>query len=765
MKNSETSLAPSRQIPLTGGISPLTGKRYPAIGFPWFQILHRPYPVGIVNRLELKIRGLDCAEEVALLRRQLGSRAGVHELTFDVVKAKMVVTHNPAVIRQREIEDAIHCTGMRAEAWRPEPEGGLPLLRKHSRALLTALSGVSLGIAVGADFLQSNLTLLEWLGGETEPSAGPALLYGLAVAFGYGPSLPKLAGSIRGRRTDLSVPMAVSLTGAGFLGEWSEAGTLAFLFSLAGLLETWSLRKAQSSVAALLNLSPAEATVIHHDHEHRMPVDRVAVGERLRVRPGERIPCDGVVVAGESAVDQAIITGEAAAVEKRPGDKVYAGTLNELGSLEVRTTSLASDTALARIVRMVEGAQHRRAPSEQFVERFARYYTPAILAVAVAVALLPPLIAGASAAKWFYQGMVVLLISCPCALVVSTPVTIVSALASAARRGVLVKGGAFLEEAAQLRAVAFDKTGVLTMGQPKVRSFHPVNGKPALEILESLAGLELHSEHPLGAAIVDYARERGIEPRNVDRFHARCGRGAEAEIGAETFWAGNWRFCEEKRLGRANLARQQIQAIEDASHTAVLCGTNREVWAIVGLTDPLRERAREAVNELRSLGVTQMTILTGDNQRTAASVGREVGIADVRSEMLPDQKLAAIEEMRRGPGAVAMVGDGINDAQAMAAASIGVALAGRSTDLTLETADVVLSSGDLGGLPFLLRHARRAVRVIRQNVWIAIGLKVAFLVLAMAGAATLWMAIVADMGATILVTINGLRLLHPAEVR
>lgn len=721
--------------------------------------------MGIVNRLELRIYGLDCAEEVALLRRELGNRTGVGELLFDVVKAKMTITHDPAIFPQAAIEAAVHHTGLRAEPWSAAPEGDLPFWRRHFRALLTTLSGVSLAIASIIDLIQSKLSLVEWLAADAESPASAMILYGVAALFGYGPSLPKLAGSLRARRADLSVLMAVSLVGAAFLREWSEAGTLGFLFSLAGLLETWSLHKAQASVASLLNLSPAEATVLHHDHEHRVPVERVKVGEILRVRPGERIPCDGVVVGGASAVDQAIITGEAAAAEKRPGDKVYAGTLNELGSLEIRTTSVASDTALARIVRMVEGAQHRRAPSEQFVERFARYYTPAILALAMAVAFLPPLVAGASAAKWFYQGMVVLLISCPCALVVSTPVTIVSALSSAARKGVLVKGGAFLEEAAQLRAIAFDKTGVLTKGQPKVTSFHAVDGRPAEEILESLAGLELRSEHPLGAAIVEYARERGVEPRKVDNFYARCGRGAEAEMGAETFWAGNWRFCEEKHLDRAGLARHQIQSLEDASHTAILCGTNREVWAVVGLSDPLREGAREAVDELRSLGVAEMAILTGDNQRAAASVGKELGIADVRAEMLPDQKLAAIEELRRRPGAVAMVGDGINDAQAMAAASIGVALAGRSTDLALETADVVLSSGDLRRLPFLLRHARRTARVIRQNVWIAIGLKVAFLALAMAGAATLWMAIVADMGATILVTINGLRLLHPTGQR
>ncbi|MBL8209670.1 MAG: cation-translocating P-type ATPase [Bryobacterales bacterium] len=711
-----------------------------------------------MSRLELHIHGMDCAEEVSLLRRALASRAGIGELSFDVMQSKLTVTHDAAQVTPHQIQDWIAAAGMRAEPWNPnaDPRPWQPYLRPA----LAALSGLSIVIATLAGYLQSGTSLWQFLFAESSHAQGwPLLFHITAVLLGFGPSVPKAAASARALRPDLSLLMAISLTGAAVLGEWSEAATLAFLYATAGLLETWSLRKAQSSVAALLQLTPAEATVVHHDHEHRTPVSRIAVGERVRVRPGERIPCDGIVLEGESTVDQAIITGEAAPVFKRPGDTVFAGTMNQSGGLELRTTSEATDTALARIVRMVEGSQQRRAPSEHFIERFARYYTPVILALAVAVALFPPLLAGADAARWFYQGMVVLLISCPCALVISTPVTIVSALASAARRGVLVKGGAYLEDAARLKAVAFDKTGVLTNGTPTVDVFRPVNGKPAAEILASLAGLESRSEHPLAAAIVQYARQQGVEPFTVEHFQARSGRGAEAAIGAHTFWAGNWRFCEDKHTNWQAI-QTQLEQLEDSSHTAVLCGSDQEVWALIGLRDPLRSCAPQAIADLRRHGVNQFAILTGDNAVTANAVGKELGITRVHAELLPAEKQQIIQQLRERNGTVAMVGDGINDAQAMAAASIGIALAGRSTDLALETADVVLSSGDLRSLPFLLVHARRAVGIIRQNVGIAIGLKVAFLLMALLGKATLWMAIVADMGATILVTLNGLRMLR-----
>ena len=707
---------------------------------------------------------MDCAEEVALLRRELGGRPGVRELWFDVARSKLVVAHDPAVISAREIEATIARSGMSSEVWTSQLDQPPSFYERHHRAIATALSGVCLVMASLIGLSQSDGTLWTWLAhdGGHHGSGWVVAFQMLAILFGFGPSVPKLSSSIRALRMDMPVLMAVSLGGAAFLREWSEGGALAFLFSLAGLLETWSMRKAQSSVAALLDITPAEATVLHHGHEHRVPASRLEVGQLVRIKPGERIPCDGEVVTGESAVDQAIITGEAASVAKVSGDQVFAGTLNGTGVLEVRTTTAASGTALARIVRMVEGSHHRRAPSEQFVERFARYYTPVILALAIGVADLPPLLMGLEPARWFYQGMVVLLISCPCALVVSTPITIVSALSSAARRGVLVKGGAFLEVAAHLRAVAFDKTGVLTRGEPRVETFRPLNGKSAKEILVSLAGLELRSEHPLGAAIVAFARDQGVQPAEVTGFQALSGRGAEALIGGETFWAGSRRLLEEKQLSGVDTVGQ-LESLEDSRHTAILCGANREVWALIGLTDPIRAEARAAINQLRGLGVAEIAILTGDNRVTAAAVGKELGIANVHSELLPAQKLASVEEMRGKFGIVAMVGDGINDAPAMAAASLGVALAGRSTDLALETADIVLASADLRKLPFLIRHARRAVRVIRQNVWIAIGLKVAFLAMAMLGTATLWMAIVADMGATVLVTLNGLRLLQAED--
>ena len=706
---------------------------------------------------------MDCAEEVALLRQRVGGHLGVTELAFDVGRGKLTVTHDPSLITADQICVLVTKAGMTPEAWSAMSPARNVLLR-NARMLLTALSGLVLTVAHALSFNGWHDSLWAWLSHEHGGGQSPLVItcYVLAIALGFGPALPKLLASVRALRADMTVLMAVSLAGALYLKEYSEGGTLAFLFSLSVALEGWSLRQAQSSVAALLDQTPAEAAVLHHDHEHRTPVDRIPVGARVRIRPGETVPCDGVVDAGESAVDQAIITGEPVPVPKRAGDRVFAGTLNGLGVLEVRTTSAAADTTLARIVRMVEGAPHRRAPSEQFVERFARIYSPAILSLALAVAMVPPLVTGANAAQWFYQGMVILLISCPCALVISTPVTIVSALSSAARRGVLVKGGAFLEQAAKLRAVAFDKTGVLTGGKPQVSTFQPLNGAPPEQVLRCLAGLEVHSEHPLASAMVAYAREKGIEPDAADRFQARCGLGAEAEIGAQPFWAGNWRLCQEKHLGRTDIAGH-LEKLEEGRHTAVLCGTDCDVWALIALTDPIRDNARQTVAELRRLGVEQIALLTGDNRLTAAGVAREVGIDCVHWEQLPDQKCAVIQQMKRDHGVVAMVGGGVNDAQALAAASIGIALAGRSTDVALETADVVLSAGDLRGIPFLLRHARRAGAVIRQNVCIAIGLKAVFLAMALTGHAGMWMAIAADMGATLLVTLNGLRLLRPTR--
>jgi Zn2+/Cd2+-exporting ATPase len=704
---------------------------------------------------------MDCAEEVSLLRRQLSRKPGIYDLSFQILEARMTVKFDPDRITARQIVEAVAALGMRAEPWSAPraPQG------RNWRVATTAISGslVLAGMllsAVGSDHFW--LAMLSH--GEHGHDHGGRPLIAIAcflaaAVVGFGPALPKAAIAARALRPDLHVLMTVSIVGAFVLGEFPEAGALAFLFSVSGLLENWSTRKARSAIGSLMRLSPASASVLHGDHEHRVPVDQLKVGDVVRVRPGERIPCDGLVAAGRSTVDQAIITGESVPIEKSEGAKVYAGAMNGEGALEVRVTTGPSDTTLARIIRMVQESGRRRAPSEQFVERFALYYTPAMIVLASLVGAVPPLLFGESWSYWFYQGMVVLLISCPCALVISTPVTIAAALASAARHGVLIKGGVFLEEAARLKAVAFDKTGVLTRGKPVVQTFVPMDGRPPAECLRRLAGLEHTSEHPLGRAIVEYATRAGVWPDPVDDFQSLPGRGAQGEIGGETFWVGSHRFLREKDLATPEVSRA-LARLEDSDHTAVACGTEREVWALVGLQDPVRPEAGAALAALRRAGIGELVMLTGDNRATAQAVSGELGLTSYHPDLLPSDKEAAVQALRRAHGSVAMVGDGVNDAQAMAAASVGIALGRRSTDVALETADIVLTADDLSKVPFLVSHSRRAARVIRQNVAAALGMKAGFLALAAFGMATLWMAVVADMGASLLVTFNGLRLLR-----
>jgi Zn2+/Cd2+-exporting ATPase len=710
---------------------------------------------------EYRIQGLDCAEEVAILRRELGPVPGVLDLSFDVLRAKMAVAFDAQKVTEDMIAAAVARTGMRAEPFRELREKSW--WQTHGRSILTTASGVSvlLGVIFQAEGPVEALRAL--VAHEHGPDAAQPLtsllFFSIAILCGMFYAAPKALLSLRRLQPEMNALVAVSIIGAVVLREWVEGATLAFLFSLAGLLESWSMARARKAVSSLLEVAPTEAAVVHHDHEHRVPVDKVKVGDVVRVRPGERMPCDGEVLRGNSFVDQALVTGESIPVPKTEGAQVFAGTINGDGLLDVRVSQPASDTLLARMLRMLDGAQHRRAPSEQFVERFSRIYTPAMFLLALLVFAATPFLFGWDLGRAAYQGMVILLISCPCALVISTPVTVVAALASAARSGVLIKGGAFLEEAAKIRAIAFDKTGVLTRGKPEVQTFRGANGFDADLALRRLTSLEKQSEHPVGQAIVRYAATRGVLPEAVRDFRAMQGRGAEAMIGEERFWAGSHRYVHEYGIGHEHVC-QQVEEMEDAGHTAFLCGTDRQVWAMVSLADPVREEAPEAIQALRALGVSPLVMLTGDNLPTGKGVGAKLGIDEVRAELLPAEKAQYVRELREKYQHVAMVGDGINDAQALASSTLGVALGRRSTDVALETADVVLMTEDLRKLAFVIRHARRAASVIRQNVVFAIGLKLIFLVMAFSGVATLWMAIAADMGATLLVTFNGLRLLR-----
>lgn len=712
------------------------------------------------TQAELKVHGLDCAEEIGLIRRALDEYKGVHELNFDVIRGKMLVDFDPHSITLARIQQAVSATGLRCEPWNETVERKLSFWQKHSKVILAAISGSSLAAAITVQATTSGDLVRSLLVHEHHAGAPVVLpwLSLIAIVTGAVFVVPKAWFSFRRLQPDMNALVMISLMGAVYLGEWLEGATLAFLFALAALLETFSLARARKAVTSLMAVTPGEARVIHHDHEHKVAVDKIHVGARVRVRPGERIPCDGTVITGSSEVNQAMITGESIPVHKGVGASVFAGTMNGDGVLEIRTTKAATDTTLARIIRMVEGVQHRRAPSEQFVEKFSRYYTPVMILLALLVSVIPPIFTGADWGDWFYHGMVILLISCPCALVISTPVSIVAALAASARHGVLVKGGAFLEEAGRVQAVAFDKTGVLTRGEPEVRQLTPLNGHDEQEILGRLAALELHSGHPLGRAILAYAEQRGVRAADLGHFQVKQGRGAEAEVGGQKFWVGSLRMMAEKGLQVPEIAQNGTNG-----GTVVAFGTDQQVWALISLADPVREEARESIEALRKLGIEHVVMLTGDNQQTARAVAESIGVDDTKAELLPDDKARAVDQLRQRYGRVAMIGDGVNDAQAMASASLGIAVGGSTLDVVLETADVVLMSGNLDHLPFLLRHARRTLAIIRQNVIIALALKAVFLVMAAFGVATLWMAVAADMGATLLVTFNGLRLLRARE--
>ena len=662
------------------------------------------------------------------------------------------------------IEAAVARLGMRAEPWDRPAARVESWWDVHGRRALVALSGaalaggLSLHVAVaGGGLVETLLAHAHGAHGVDEPVA---LLLLVGIVAGLFHAVPKAVGSLGRLRPDMNALVTVSVIGALFLAEWAEAATLAFLYGLSGLLDNWSARRARDAIGSLLRITPATASVVHGDHEHRVPVDRVPVGAQVRVRPGERVSCDGVVADGNSYVDQALVTGESAPAWKSAGDAVFAGTVNGHGMLDLRVTRPASDTMLARIVRMVGDSHHHRAPTERFIDQFARYYTPLMFAVAFAVGAGPPLLLGADWQHWFYQAMLILLISCPCGLVISTPVTIAAAITSATRHGVLIKGGSHLEELGRLRAVAFDKTGVITRGEPDVRELHPVGERSEREVLARLLALEMRSEHPLSRAITRYARERDVEPAELADFAAIEGRGAEAVIDGERFWVGSTRFAREQ--GAARSIDSEPPARPRPDETMVVCGAGHDVWAFLTVADPVRPEAAPSVARIHAHGIRSV-LLTGDSAAAAQSVAARVQVGEVRAELLPDGKAEAVQATIARDGPTAMVGDGINDSQALLAASVGIAMGGNATDVAVESADVVVLKDDLRKLPFLVEHARRARRVIIENVTVALGAKALFLVFMAFGAATLWMAVAADVGASLLVTFNGLRMLGTAQ--
>ncbi|RMH48630.1 MAG: cation-translocating P-type ATPase [Alphaproteobacteria bacterium] len=706
---------------------------------------------------------------MAILTRVLGPVVGGEEhLAFDIINGRMTVLDTATAVDEQEILRQVASTGMTASPWDSERAEADQAAHLRRQGRFTALSGAFWAAGLVWHIAETGLggAVRLFAGhGQTPMPVPEAALFLVAVLAGVWQVAPKAWSAARRLSPDMNLLMVVAVAGAIGLGEYFEAATVAFFFALSLYLESWSVGRARGAVAALLDLAPPTVRVIRDDGmEEEVRAAEVTPGTRFVVRGGDRIPLDGEVIEGAGAVDQAPITGESAPVPKEPGDEVYAGTINGEGTLIVRATKPATDTVLARIIRMVSDAHSRRAEVEQWVAKFARVYTPAVMALAVLIAVIPPLAFGGDWGAWFYNALVLLVIACPCALVISTPVSIVAALASAARNGVLIKGGTHVEAPAHIDALALDKTGTITEGAPEVAAVYPLNGADERELLAAAASLEARSSHPLARAILDRAAAEGIVPGAAEDSRTVPGRGVEGRLEGREIWLGSDRFAAEKGLAHG-LPEDLRARIEGAGSTLVAVGEETRVLGVLELRDRIRPEARDIVARLHAQGVKTIVMLTGDNARTARAVAEAVGIDEVRAELLPEQKVEAIEELVASHERVAMVGDGVNDAPALARAHLGIAMGAIGSDAAVETADIALMTDDLAKLPWLIAHSRRTMNIIRQNIGVSLAVKALFAGLTAFGMATMWGAIAADVGVSLLVVMNALRLLRARDDR
>lgn len=566
---------------------------------------------------------------------------------------------------------------------------------------------------------------------------------------------------------DMRTLMTIAIIGAGFIGEWSEGAVVVILFAISEALEKYSMDKARASIRSLMDIAPKEALIRRNGQELMIKVDDIQIGDIMIVKPGQKIAMDGIVVKGYSSVNQAAITGESVPVEKSVDDDVFAGTLNTEGLLEVKVTKRVDDTTIAKIIHLVEEAQAERAPSQAFVDKFAKYYTPVIILIAALVAIIPPLVFQADWSEWIYQGLAVLVVGCPCALVISTPVAIVTAIGNAARNGVLIKGGVYLEEAGALSAIAFDKTGTLTKGIPAVTDYVMLDiQQKEHELLRIVSALEYNSQHPLASAIIKKAEEKEISFKDVvvEDFSSITGKGIKGTINGLTYFIGNPNLFEDLLESSISLeTSKKISELQLQGKTVMVVGTTDGLSALIAVADEVRESSRSTIARLHELGIKKTIMLTGDNKGTGNAIGELVGVSDIEAELLPQDKLEFIKKLRNEHGKVAMVGDGVNDAPALASATVGIAMGGAGTDTALETADIALMGDDLKKLPFTIKLSRKALTIIKQNITFSLVIKLIALLLVIPGWLTLWIAIFADMGATLIVTLNGLRLLRVKE--
>lgn len=696
------------------------------------------------------IIGMDCADCAAKLEKRISKVPGVKNTQVNFGASKMTVTHNGSVIEILSTIEKMGYSGKVDAGLRIKKEP-VSFWKTNQYIKPTVISFIMFILGFTAGKL-----------GALELAVNGIFLTGIILG-GFLPAKNGISVLINAWEFDMNLLMTIAVIGASLIGSFEEAAGVVFLFSFGNALQGYTLDKTRNSIQALMEITPNEALVRRGQAEITLPVEEIITGDHIIVRPGERIAMDGKVSTGYSTVNEAPITGESIPVEKQPGDEIYAGTINERGSLEVEVTKLARDNTISRIINMVEEAQGQRAPSQQFIEKFAKYYTPAVIVLAALVATVPPLAFGQPFEKWFYESMALLLVACPCALVISTPVSIVSAIGNAAKNGVLIKGGMYLEEAGNLSVIAFDKTGTLTEGKPKVTDIIPTNGLPDKEFLAIASAIESRSEHPLAEAIVKYSKEQGAEISSVlasiSVFEAIPGKGAKAAINGKKYQIGNSRLFTEQAID-VEPVEHEVSRLQNEGKTVMMLGDDKRILGLIAVADILRENSGQAVSKLKKAGIKKVIMLTGDNESTARAIATKSGVDDFRADLLPEDKVDAIKGLLAEHGKVAMVGDGVNDAPAMAISTIGIAMGAAGTDTALETADIALMADDLTKLTDTIRLSRKTLDIIKQNIAFALIVKGLILLLVIPGWLTMWLAVIGDMGSSLLVTLNAMRLLR-----
>lgn len=698
-----------------------------------------------------KVSNMDCADEIKAINEALNID-GIVRIQANLMSSTVQIVHSPE-ISPALLKKRIETTVVRVITDNPNQTKD----QNRKRIYIVAKSGLYLAAGLVLQQFKVQNYVIE-------------IFFMMSILLGGWLVFPKAFGSLRRKTLDMNVLMTVAVVGAVTIGEHAEAAAVVFLFSLSELLESLSVQKARRAIQDLLKITPQKANVVtSNGTSEEKDVTHVTLNEIIRVKAGESIPLDGTVVAGSSSVNQAPLTGESVPVLKVTGEFVFAGTINQEGSLDIKVSKIFSETKISQVIKMVEEAQSQRAVSQKFVDRFAEIYTPTVMVLALLTFIIPPLLFGGVWHDWLYKALVLLVIACPCALVISTPVSIVSALTALAKKGVLVKGGATLEVLGKIKALAVDKTGTLTEGKPKVQKIIKINSFDENKILEIAASLEAHSTHPLAQAIVDYAKEKNISLRNVTQFTNVSGRGVEAIIDGHTYLLGNHRFVHDLGICSPEIEKT-LSSLEEQSLSVIIVGHKPhdncagEVISIIALGDQVRADAKMALLKIKSVGVKKIVMLSGDNQKTASAVGSQVKIDEAFGDLLPEGKVDHIEKLKTQYGTVAMIGDGINDAPAMAKSSIGIAMGFVGSDTAIETADVALMTDDLAQVAVAIKAGQRTLRIIQFNIAFALLTKTIFLVLTFFGQTNLWIAVAADTGAALLVIMNSLRLLKINDV-